>query len=197
VVSRAGVAEGGEGVEEEELDDELVQKYNTQALIQATRRIKKYGKERQPNLAIRTLADLADQGIQPDMIAATAAIDACVNSNKIELAENVFNELFGKGNLIEPDEVTYAVLIKGYGQDREQPKWSKIKQILQAMEVAGMPLTTCTYNTLLEVCAASNDWERGMQVLDQMADRQVAPDQMTLEIVKKRKILRAHLKKLF
>ena len=193
VISHASV----ENNDLEEENDEIVQMYNTKALIQATRRIKQYGRERQPNLAIRTLADLASQGIQPDRIAATAVIDACVNSNKIELAENVFNELFGKADFMQPDEVTYSVLIKGYGQDRAHPKWNKIKQILQAMEQTGITLTTCTYNSLLEVCASSNDWQRGMQVLDQMADLQVVPDQMTMEIIRKRKILRAHLKKLF
>ena len=64
-----------------------VKMYNTKALIQATRRIKQYGRERQPKLAIRTLADLASQGVQPDRIAATAVIDACVASNKMDLAE--------------------------------------------------------------------------------------------------------------
>ena len=171
--------------------------------------------------AIRTLADLASQGIQPDRIAATAVIDACVASNNMDLAEvrnriyalqrnsamslttfsafsqNVFAELFGKGDLMQPDEVTYSVLIKGYGQDFRSPKWGKIRQMLQTMEVDGIELTTCTYNSLLEICAASNDWQRGMQVLDQMHDTQVLPDQMTMEIVKKRKTLRAHLRKLF
>jgi len=178
-------------------DDELVQMYNTKALIQATRKIQQHGRDRQPNLAIRTLADLANSGIQPDRIAATAVIDACVGSNKMDLAENVFNELFGKSDFMEPDEVTYAILIKGYGQDIAHPQWGKIKQILQAMEAAGVAFTTTTYNTLLEICSVCNDWQRGMQVLDEMADRDVAPDQMTLEIIKKRKVLRAHCKKLF
>jgi len=174
-----------------------VKMYNTKALIQATRRIKQLGREKQPNMAIRTLADLANQGIQPDRIAATAVIDACVASNKMDLAENVFQELFGSGNLMEPDEVTFSVLIKGYGQDVANPKWAKIRQTLQTMETDGIELTTCTYNTLLEICATCNDWQRGMQVLDQMHDTSVAPDQMTLEIVKKKKTLRAHCKKLF
>lgn len=112
-------------------------------------------------------------------------------------SQNVFAELFGKGDLMQPDEVTYSVLIKGYGQDFRSPKWGKIRQMLQTMEVEGIELTTCTYNSLLEICAASNDWQRGMQVLDQMHDTQVLPDQMTMEIVKKRKTLRAHLRKLF
>ena len=112
-------------------------------------------------------------------------------------SQNVFAELFGKGDLMQPDEVTYSVLIKGYGQDFRSPKWGKIRQMLQTMEVDGIELTTCTYNSLLGICAASNDWQRGMQVLDQMHDTQVLPDQMTMEIVKKRKTLRAHLRKLF
>ena len=37
--------------------------------------------------SFRTLADLANQGIQPDRIAATAVIDACVQSSKMDLAE--------------------------------------------------------------------------------------------------------------
>lgn len=182
---------------EDDVEDEVVKMYNTKALIQATRRIKQYGRERQPNLAIRTLADLASQGVQPDRIAATAVIDACVASNKMDLAENVFSELFGKGDFMRPDEVTYAVLIKGYGQDLAHPNWTKIRQMLQTMETSGIDLTICTYNALLEICANSNDWQRGMQVLDQVYDKSVSPDQNTLEIVKKRKTLRAHFKKLF
>ncbi len=57
--------------------------------------------------------------------------------------------------MIEPDELTYAILIKGYGQDIAHPQWGKIKQILQAMEAAGISLTTTTYNTLLEICSVS------------------------------------------
>ena len=110
----------------------------------------------------------------------------------------MFKELFGTGDgFMEPDEVTYSVLIKGYGADVAHPKWTKIRGTLQTMEASGILLTTCTYNTLLEVCATSNDWQRGMQVLDQMHDTNVRPDQMTTEIVKNRKVLRAHLKKLF
>ena len=111
--------------------------------------------------------------------------------------QNVFSELFGEGDFMRPDEVTYAVLIKGYGQDLAHPNWTKIRQMLQTMETSGIDLTICTYNALLEICANSNDWQRGMQVLDQVYDKSVSPDQNTLEIVKKRKTLRAHFKKLF
>mmetsp|Transcript_14693 Transcript_14693/g.37181 ORF Transcript_14693/g.37181 Transcript_14693/m.37181 type:complete len:245 (-) Transcript_14693:105-839(-) len=176
---------------------------DAKALVAATQKIKQHGREGRPKLAITTLADLASQGIQPDKIAATAVIDACISNNKMDLAEGVFRELFGGvggvgggsgASFLEPDELTYAVLIKGYGH---AGRWSKIRQTLRLMQDAGVDLTTATYNTLLEICVDANDPERGMEVLDEMAEREVFPDHNTIDIVKRRKMLRAHCKKVF
>ena len=165
------------------------------------------------------------------------------------------------GDFLEPDEVTFAVLLRGYGA-QEPPKWQQIDATLTAMKVqysidpsirepwlgwrsgAGAwrpsrlsaarqsPLPAClprlaeslsarsppahpscypphpptpthtppfavSYNTLLEVCVRTNDMDRGLDVLDRMADDDVAPDDYTLEVVKRKRVLRSHIGKLF
>lgn len=43
----------------------------------------------------------------------------------------------------------------------------------------------------------TNDMDRGLDVLDRMADDDVAPDDYTLEVVKRKRVLRSHISKLF
>jgi hypothetical protein len=43
--------------------------------------------------AIQALAGLAQQGVQPDTLAATATVRACIKD--MALAQSVFDELFG------------------------------------------------------------------------------------------------------
>jgi pentatricopeptide repeat protein len=54
-----------------------------------------------------------------------------------------------------------------------------------------------TYNKLLEVCVRTNDMDRGLDVLDRMANDDVSPDDYTLEVVKRKRVLRSHIAKLF
>ncbi len=65
------------------------------ALQNVTRRIKQLGRQGRPKEAIKELASLSTLGLQPDTTAATALVDACALRD-IELAQSVFNELFGK-----------------------------------------------------------------------------------------------------
>jgi pentatricopeptide repeat protein len=57
-------------------------------------------------------------------------------------------------------------------------------------------LAVC-FNKLLEVCVRTNDMDRGLDVLDRMADDDVVPDDYTLEVVKRKRVLRSHISKLF
>lgn len=42
------------------------------------------------------LAEMARLGVQPDSIAATALVNACVRNRKMDMALSVFDELFGE-----------------------------------------------------------------------------------------------------
>ena len=54
--------------------------------MEVTRRIKALGRQGKVKDAIKELANMARLGVEPDMLSATALIDACVRSNKMEMA---------------------------------------------------------------------------------------------------------------
>mmetsp|Transcript_1641 Transcript_1641/g.5481 ORF Transcript_1641/g.5481 Transcript_1641/m.5481 type:complete len:226 (-) Transcript_1641:50-727(-) len=162
--------------------------------VEVTRRIKALGRQGKVKDAIKELANMARLGVEPDTLSATALIDACVRSNKMEMAENVFEELFGE--LLSPDEVAFMVLVRGYG-DQYPPQWTQIASTLSVMEhTYGVEPTVLTFNTLLEICSKSNDEERGIEIIDRMDDQAVVPNDGSFEAVKNRKSLRGRLKKL-
>jgi pentatricopeptide repeat protein len=162
--------------------------------VEVTRRIKALGRQGKVKDAIKELANMARMGVEPDTLSATALIDACVRSNKMDMAENVFEELFGE--LLSPDEVAFMVLIRGYGE-QYPPQWTQIASTLSVMEhTYGVEPTVLTFNTLLEICSKSNDEERGMEIIDRMDDQAVVPNDGSFEAVKNRKSLRGRLKKL-
>jgi pentatricopeptide repeat protein len=49
----------------------------------------------------------------------------------------------------------------------------------------------------LEICARTKDSERGYEIIERMQRAGVPPDDYTLEAVKNRKALRAHLKRVY
>lgn len=61
---------------------------------EVTRRIKNLGEQGKMKEAIQELANLAKVGVQPDTLAATTLVRAC--SRDMELAQSIFDELFGK-----------------------------------------------------------------------------------------------------
>ena len=112
----------------------------------------------------------------------------------MEMAESVFEELFGE--LLQPDEVAFMVMIRGYG-DEYPPRWTSIATVLSTMEHSyGIIPTVLTFNTLLEICSKTNDEERGIEIIDKMQDGGVEPNDLSFEAVKQRKSLRSMLKKL-
>ena len=161
---------------------------------EVTRRIKNLGRQGKVKEAIKELANMARLGVQPDTLSATALVDACVRSRKMDMAESVFEELFGE--LLVPDEVAFMVLIRGYG-DEYPPRWTSIATVLSSMEhTYGILPTVLTYNTLLEVCSKTNDEDRGVEIIDRMQDAGVVPNDLSFEAVRQRKSLRSMLKKL-
>lgn len=182
--TRVRSSDGGSAVSTEERD----------VRVEVTRRIKALGRQGKVKDAIKELANMARLGVEPDTLSATALIDACVRSNKMEMAESVFEELFGE--LLVPDEVAFMVLIRGYGE-QYPPQWTQIASTLSVMEHSyGIVPTVLTFNTLLEICSKSNDEDRGVEIIDRMDDQGVVPNDLSFEAVKNRKSLRGRLKKL-
>lgn len=159
----------------------------------ATKRIKALGAQRKLKEAIQELAGLSQLGVQPDTQAATALVSACAQAGNMEMAESVFEQLFGE--FLRPDEVTFAVLLRGYG-GKSPPQWGAIDSTLTRMRSTfGMEPSAVAYNALLEVCVRTEDTDRAMDVIDRMADDGVEPDEMTVGIVSRKRNLRAYLRR--
>jgi pentatricopeptide repeat protein len=52
-----------------------------------------------------------------------------------------------------------------------------------------------SYNALLTACVSSDDADRALDVIDRMAADGVAPDELTLAAVARKRSLRAYLRK--
>ncbi|KAI7841896.1 hypothetical protein COHA_004425 [Chlorella ohadii] len=166
-----------------------------QVRADVTRKIKKLGREGKPREAVAELAAMARLGVQPDTLAATALVDACARNGKMDMARSVFDELFG--GLLTPDEVVFAVLLRGYG-GAARPNWNEISSCLAEMEGKhGITPSTVTYNALLECCCKTNDEERAEEIVNRMLLAGVQPDSYTLEAVRPKRSMRSLLKRAF
>lgn len=160
---------------------------------QVTKRIKTLGESKRPREAVSELAQMARLGVQPDTQAGTALLNACVRNGQIDMAQAVFDELFG--NFLQPDDITFSILLKGFGSCAP-PRWVAISSLLSTMEQKyKLQPSTAVYNCLLEICARTNDEERGFDIIDRMSKASVPPNKYTLEAVKRRKSLRSYLKR--
>ncbi|EIE21165.1 hypothetical protein COCSUDRAFT_57081 [Coccomyxa subellipsoidea C-169] len=160
-----------------------------------TRRVKELGRAGKAREALQQLAEMARLGVQPDPMLGTALVDACARSGQMQMAQAAFEELFDA--LLEPDDVTFAVLVRGYGE-AEPPQWLAISGLLSKMQSKfNLKPSTATFNVLLEVCARTKDLTRGYEVIERMERAGVLPDEQSVEAVKNRRALRTHLKRTF
>mmetsp|Transcript_16051 Transcript_16051/g.44756 ORF Transcript_16051/g.44756 Transcript_16051/m.44756 type:complete len:234 (+) Transcript_16051:191-892(+) len=162
---------------------------------EVTRRVKELGEANKPKEAVRELAEMARIGVQPDTMAGTALVHACARNGKMDMAQSVFDELFG--SILVPDAVTFAVLVRGYGEE-DPPRWGTIANLLSCMvRDHNTPLTVEVYNAMLEICARMNDVERGIEIMDRMLLEGIEANEFSLQVLSRRKTLRSHCRKVF
>ena len=63
---------------------------------EVTKRIKHLGEAGKARDAVGELAQMARLGVQPDTQAGSALLHACVRNGQLDLAQTVFEELFGE-----------------------------------------------------------------------------------------------------
>jgi pentatricopeptide repeat protein len=100
-----------------------------------------------------------------------------------------------EAGVVVPDELLFSVLLRAHGA-KSPPPWADISKLLGQMKhTFGIAPSTITYNVLLEVCAITNDYDRGCQLIDRMLEEGVQPDAFTAAAVGNRKSLRSYLKR--
>lgn len=167
----------------------------TAVRVETTRRITALGRSGRPREATLQLAEMARLGVQPDNIAATALVNACVRNQKMEMALSIFDELFGE--LLQPDDVAFSVLVRGYG-DAVPPQWAAISTVLGRMQNQfGMKPGTSVYSSLLDICVRTKDDDRAYEIIERMARTGVEADKHVVNSVRSRKSLRSHLRRVY
>eukprot|EP00468_Gymnochlora_sp_CCMP2014_P002717 CAMPEP_0167747674 /NCGR_PEP_ID=MMETSP0110_2-20121227/4413_1 /TAXON_ID=629695 /ORGANISM="Gymnochlora sp., Strain CCMP2014" /LENGTH=213 /DNA_ID=CAMNT_0007632603 /DNA_START=88 /DNA_END=729 /DNA_ORIENTATION=+ len=178
---------------EEEREDQFIK----EARQEAMRRIKAAGKSASPDEALSVLTDMANAGIMPDAQVVTALVDVFARRGNMAMAMKVFQQMFREDSYLEPDEVTFRILVDGYGR-MDPPDWAKISRLLNLMEMTyDVKPSTMTYNGLLTICARTKDFERAYELIDRMDAAGLEPDDGTFKIVHEKKALRAYFRKVF
>lgn len=98
-----------------------------------------------------------------DEIIFNCLIDVCVRLSLMDKAEKLFEEM--KSLNVEPTKVTYAILIKGYGN---QYNLEKAFKIFDEMRLSNLPPNEIVYGCLLNACVRCSDIKRVSEVYKEM-----------------------------
>jgi pentatricopeptide repeat protein len=98
-----------------------------------------------------------------DEIIFNCLIDVCLKLNLMDKAEKVFREMKEIG--VIPSKITYAIMIKGYGQVYQL---EKAFSVFEEMKLANIPANEIIYGCLLNACVRCSNIEKVTEVYNEM-----------------------------
>eukprot|EP00340_Litonotus_pictus_P000351 CAMPEP_0170528784 /NCGR_PEP_ID=MMETSP0209-20121228/14241_1 /TAXON_ID=665100 ORGANISM="Litonotus pictus, Strain P1" /NCGR_SAMPLE_ID=MMETSP0209 /ASSEMBLY_ACC=CAM_ASM_000301 /LENGTH=716 /DNA_ID=CAMNT_0010820183 /DNA_START=44 /DNA_END=2194 /DNA_ORIENTATION=+ len=98
-----------------------------------------------------------------DEIIFNCLIDVCVRLNQMDKAEKLLSEM--KDLKVEPTKVTYAIMIKGYGQIY---KLEKAFQLFEEMKLLNLPPNEVVYGCLLNACVRCSNIDKVTDIYKEM-----------------------------
>lgn len=98
-----------------------------------------------------------------DEIIFNCLIDVCIKLNLIDKAEKIFRDMKEIG--ISPSKITYAIMIKGYGQVYQL---NKAFDIFEEMKTQNIPPNEIIYGCLLNACVRCANIEKVTEVYQEM-----------------------------
>ena len=101
--------------------------------------------------------------VSNDEIIFNCLIDVCLKLNLMDKAERVFGEMKKIG--VIPSKITYAIMIKGYGQIYDL---EKAFGVFGEMKIANIPPNEIIYGCLLNACVRCSNIEKVTQVYLEM-----------------------------
>jgi pentatricopeptide repeat protein len=103
-----------------------------------------------------------------DEIIFNCLIDVCLKLNLMDKAEKVFREMKEIG--VIPSKITYAIMIKGYGQVYDL---EKAFQVFEEMKLANIPPNEIIYGCLLNACVRCSNIEKVTEVYNEMRQHEL------------------------
>eukprot|EP00850_Spirogloea_muscicola_P010366 SM000060S19698 [mRNA] locus=s60:584769:590244:- [translate_table: standard] len=130
-----------------------------------TRRIVELGKRRQLDQVFEELEGAKKRGVPINLISRNAVLAACVHSDKVDRALQVFRDMTAAGG-VGADSVTYGTLIKGLGQAKRLDDAFELLESMENGTAPGRPqLNAVHINTLINACAEAGDALRARGIL--------------------------------
>ena len=169
----------------EEMDNNSI-KMN---IILYTTLIKAFSKNKDLESALKVYEKMHnDKSVKPNIIVYNAMLDCCVENNSITKMNEIYESL--KSNFLEsdydsnvpsPDLSTYSTVIKGYAKAKDMDKVFDIYSFLTKSKE--FVLDEIIYNTVLDACAKTGNFEKAMEICESMRLQNVRKSNVTYSIL--------------
>jgi pentatricopeptide repeat protein len=125
--------------------------------------------------------EMLEHNLQFSIVTFNTILDACARSGEMARSAVLLDSMKGQG--LEPNLITYGIVIKGYCQE------NRLEEALQVWEsmvsATNFQPDEIMYNTILDGCARKGLYERGMALLLEMQKSGIHPTNFTLSVLVK------------
>ena len=160
------------------------------------------GDRRAPYKAMEVLEEMRAVGLAPNEFSYCSAIASCASAttsigcSAVDLGRMLLAAMLRDG--LEVTAVPYNTLLAGCARavEHDSGAMDLCWQLFSEMQERSIPMSVVTYTTLIDAGARAGDeriLERGMQLLQQMADQGLAPNVFTFNAMFKAHILKSTL----
>ncbi|GAB4848140.1 hypothetical protein Ancab_002806 [Ancistrocladus abbreviatus] len=134
--------------------------------------IKFLGEEKNLRKALETYDSISDDTIRNNVSICNSLLSCLVKNKKFEEAIDLFDRMKQHG--LEPDAVTYSVLLAGC--NKVKCGYSKALELVQEMENSGIQMDSVIYGTLIALCAANGQCKEAERYFVQMKGEGHSPN---------------------
>jgi pentatricopeptide repeat protein len=145
--------------------------------------------------AYNILTKMHESKVHPDITTFNRLIDMSFKFEQDENALKLFDEVCDSYSGVQPDIVTFNIMIKHYVKEiREikkyqstpnEKKLEKVFKIFGDIKSNDIPLNSITFNTLMDACVEVGDFEQTLALFDQMKQIDIKPDIYTYAVIVK------------
>jgi len=142
--------------------------------------------------AFKILNSMQKAEINPDIVTYNCLLDMSLKLEQYEQAKKLFEEISDFTSPVQPDVVTFNILLKGCVSElREMTSLvgnasnkhekgkivSKVIQLFTDMTTRGVPKNEITFNTAIDGCVEGEDFDKAWNLYQEMAKYQIVkPD---------------------
>jgi pentatricopeptide repeat protein len=120
------------------------------------------------------MRDMEERGLVPNIVTNNALLKVIGACNEPELAEDILRQM--KGGFVQPDIVSYSVVIDAYAKSRKPDAAHEVHRFIT------VPPNVVSFNSVIHAYSKSDDMtaaERAESVLEEMKEANIEPDLMT------------------